>query len=66
MLGVQLQGKKIMINHKRIKFLVSATELYPEDYDFSIVFDSVENRKLRHQMSKRDIDEVITVDEFNS
>ena len=26
---------------------------YPEDYDFSIVFDSVENRKARHQMERK-------------
>lgn len=49
-LRVQLQGKKIWINHKRVKLLVAAEELYPEDYDFSIIFDSVENRKLRHKM----------------
>jgi len=51
--GVQIKDKKILINHKRLKLLVSAKELYPEDYDFSIVFDSVENRKARHIMSKR-------------
>ena len=28
-------------------------ELYPEDYDFSILFDTVENRKLRHRMERR-------------
>lgn len=52
-LRVQLQKKKIWINHKRVKLLVAATELYPEDYDFSIVFDTVEARKLRHQMSRK-------------
>lgn len=52
-LRVQLPGKKIWINHKRIKLQVAATELYPEDYDFSIVFDTVENRKLRHQMERK-------------
>ena len=31
---------------------MEAAELYPEDYDFSIVFDTVENRKLRHKMEK--------------
>lgn len=48
-LRVQLPNKKIWINHKRIKLHVAAQELYPEDYDFSIIFDTVENRKLRHQ-----------------
>ena len=52
MLGVQIKGKKQFIRHKRVKLLVPATELYPEDYDFSIVFDTVENRKARHRMEK--------------
>lgn len=49
---VQIQKEKVLINQKRLKLKVAATELYPEDYDFSIIFDSVENRKARHQMSK--------------
>ena len=51
--GVQLKGKKIFLNHKRIKLLVKASELYPEDYDFSILFDTVQNRKARHKMTKK-------------
>lgn len=62
-LRVQLPDKKIWINHKRVKLHVAATELYPEDYDFSIVFDSVEVRKRRHDMERKYIDEVIEVDE---
>ena len=52
-LRVQLPGKKIWISHKRVKLQVAAEELYPEDYDFSIIFDTVENRKLRHQMERK-------------
>ncbi len=52
-LRVQLPGKKIWINHKRVKLMVPAKELYPEDYDFSIIFDSVEVRKLRHDMDRK-------------
>ncbi|MBE5877300.1 MAG: DNA mismatch repair protein MutS [Lachnospiraceae bacterium] len=52
-LRVQLQGKKIWINYKRVKLLVAAQELYPADYDFSIIFDTVENRKLRHDMERK-------------
>ena len=52
-LQVQLKGKKIWINHKRVKLHVAAEKLYPEDYDFSIIFDTVENRKLRHQMVRK-------------
>lgn len=51
--GVQVKGEKRLINHKRIKLNVPASELYPENYDFSIVFDTVENRKARHIMGKR-------------
>ncbi len=49
---IQMPDKKIWINHKRIRLLVAAAELYPEDYDFSILFDTVENRKARHKMEK--------------
>jgi dsDNA-specific endonuclease/ATPase MutS2 len=50
--GVQIQKKKEFINHKRLQLKVAATEMYPEDYDFSIVFDTVANRKARHKMDK--------------
>lgn len=36
-----------------------AVELYPEDYDFSILFDTVENRKKRHEMQRKYTDDVI-------
>ncbi|MDL2302414.1 DNA mismatch repair protein MutS [Lachnospiraceae bacterium OttesenSCG-928-D06] len=49
---VQIKKEKVKVNHKRLKLLVKAQELYPEDYDFSIIFDSVENRKNRHKMGK--------------
>lgn len=52
-LRVQLPNKKIWINHKRVKLHVAATELYPEDYDFSIIFDTVEQRKARHRMERK-------------
>ena len=58
-LRVQIAGRKIWINHKRIKLHVSADELYPEDYDFSIIFDSVENRKIRHDMERKYTEEII-------
>mgnify|MGYP001004881492 CR=1 FL=1 len=52
-IGVQVKGEKRLVNHKRIKLQVPARELYPENYDFSIIFDSVQNRKARHIMEKR-------------
>lgn len=50
---VQVKGEKRMVNYKRLKIRVKAMQLYPEDYDFSIVFDSVENRKARHDMERK-------------
>lgn len=61
-LRVQLPNKKIWINHKRVKLHVAASELYPEDYDFSIIFDSVQNRKIRHDMERKYTAEIIKYD----
>ncbi len=57
-LQIQMPNKKIWINHKRVKLHVAAEELYPEDYDFSIIFDSVETRKLRHDMERKHMEGV--------
>lgn len=63
-LRVQMADKKIWVNRKRMKLHVAAEKLYPDDYDFSIIFDSVKNRKLRHQMDRgKMIEEQITIDE---
>lgn len=62
-LRVQLPNKKIWINHKRVKLHVAAAELYPEDYDFSIIFESVENRKIRHDMERKYTEDIIRYDE---
>ena len=51
-IGVQVRDKKRLIPHKRLKLHVPASELYPSDYDFSIVFDTVANRKARKKMEK--------------
>lgn len=51
--GVQISGKKRLVNHKRLKLKVSAAQMYPPDYDFSIIFDTVANRKASKKMNKR-------------
>lgn len=58
-LRVQIADRKIYVNQKRVKLHVKAEELYPADYDFSIVFDTAENRKKRHDMERKYTDEVI-------
>ena len=51
--GVQVKGRKKWIQKRRLKLLVAASELYPADYDFSIIFDSVDNRKAKHAMQRK-------------
>lgn len=62
-LRVQLPDKKIWINHKRVKLHVAAEQLYPADYDFSIIFETVENRKLKHDMERKYTEEILRYDE---
>ena len=33
--------------------------VYPEDYDFSIIFDSVEDRKIHHDMGRKYTQDII-------
>ncbi|MGB8456046.1 MAG: DNA mismatch repair protein MutS [Anaerocolumna sp.] len=51
-IGVQIQKQKQLVSHKRLQLKASASDMYPEDYDFSIIFDTVENRKARNKMEK--------------
>lgn len=61
---IQLQGRKLSVRHNRLKLLVPASELYPPDYDFSIIFDTVANRKAAHTMDRKfDPDAVIILKE---
>jgi hypothetical protein len=53
MIGVQLRGKKKLVPYKRLKRIAAAEMMYPDDYDFSIIFDTVENRKARHVMERK-------------
>lgn len=62
-IGVQVKGKKKVVNHKRLKLYIPASELYPPDYDFSIIFDSVEVRKARHHMARGCYDGIIVIKE---
>ena len=63
---IQFQGRKITVRHTRLKLLVPAAQLYPPDYDFSIIFDTVANRKAAHTMDRKfDRDAVIIHKEGN-
>ena len=53
---VMINGKKETIHVKRVKLLLPASELYPENYDFDILFESVENRKKKKVMNRKHVD----------
>ncbi|WP_337101397.1 endonuclease MutS2 [Paenibacillus sp. YIM B09110] len=54
---VQVQGKKHTFNHKRLRLYIAKEKLYPgEQYDMDIVFDTKENRKARHQMTRKHVE----------
>ncbi len=61
-LRIQVADRKIWINQKRVKLYIRAEELYPEDYDFSIIFDTVEERKIHHDMGRKYTEEIIVHD----
>ena len=50
---IQLQGRKLTVRHNRLRLRVPADQLYPPDYDFSIIFDTVANRKAAHTISRK-------------
>lgn len=63
---VQIKGEKLLFRHDRIALRIPAAELYPPDYDFSIIFDTVENRKARHTLErKHDAGVIVTAEAEN-
>lgn len=56
MVGVMIQKEKIRINQKRLKLFIEKSELYPEDYDFDIIFESKENRKKSKLMDRKHVE----------
>ncbi|ARI78338.1 endonuclease MutS2 [Halobacillus mangrovi] len=60
---VQVKGEKRTYNHKRLKLHIPAKELYPEDYDFDIIFKSKDYRKIRKQLDRKHVEGLILEDE---
>lgn len=60
---VQVKDEKKPFNHKRLKLHIKATELYPENYDFDIIFKSVEYRKVKSQLNRKHVEELNLEDE---
>ncbi|MGE7824386.1 endonuclease MutS2 [Paenibacillus sp. NPDC093718] len=57
-IGVMIRKDRLKINHKRLKPYIAAKDLYPEDYDLDIVFESKENRKKRKLMNRKHVEGV--------
>ncbi|GLI09539.1 endonuclease MutS2 [Paenibacillus tyrfis] len=51
--GVMIQNQKFKINQKRLKLHIESKELYPDNYDLDIVFETKENRKKRKLMGRK-------------
>ncbi|WP_409250934.1 endonuclease MutS2 [Bacillus sp. SCS-153A] len=51
--SVFIKGEETQVNHKRLELYISAKEMYPDNYDFDILFKSKEYRKKSHQMNRR-------------
>ncbi|MFQ3544278.1 endonuclease MutS2 [Halobacillus rhizosphaerae] len=60
---VQIKGEKYTYNHKRLKLHIAAEELYPDDYDFDIIFKSKEYRKINKQMERKHVEGLTLRDE---
>lgn len=63
--GVMVMKRKIKINRKRLSLYIDNKDLYPENYDFDIIFKSKEYRKKNKLMSKHHI-EGMTISEEES
>lgn len=55
---VQVRQEKRTVNQKRLKLYIKGTELYPEDYDFDIIFKSKEYRKINKQQKRKHVEDV--------
>ncbi|MEN6326532.1 MAG: hypothetical protein ABFD18_10070, partial [Syntrophomonas sp.] len=58
-LVVMVMDKKYIINHKRLTLSIDREDLYPENYDMDIIFETKENRKKRKIMSKRHVEGLV-------
>lgn len=57
--GVMIHKQKCKINKKRLVLHIEKKELYPDDYDFDIVFETKEDRKKKKLMSRKHVEGVM-------
>ncbi|MGF7048467.1 MutS2 family protein [Paenibacillus sp. DS2015] len=63
MVGVMIQTHKVKVNKKRLKLFIEKSELYPEDYDMNIIFETTENRKKLRVMERKHVDGLTVIQE---
>jgi len=51
--GVMIDNKKTYVHKRKLKLLIPADQLYPEGYDFDILFKSKEYRKNHKLLSRK-------------
>lgn len=60
---VQVKGEKKTFNHKRLELHIKGSELYPDNYDFDIVFKSKTYRKGKKQLERKHVEGLTLEDE---
>ncbi len=54
-LGVMVMKRKVTVHKNRLQLQIESKELYPDNYDMSIVLDSKENRKKAKEMQRKHV-----------
>lgn len=57
--GVMIRNKKMLVNIKRISPFLDSKDLYPEDYDMDIIFETKENRKKKKTMNRKYVKDMV-------
>ncbi|GMQ60367.1 mannonate oxidoreductase [Vallitalea sediminicola] len=57
--GVMVRNKKMLVQIKRISLFIDSKELYPEDYDMDIIFETKENRKKKKTMNRKYVKDMV-------
>ncbi|GKX29546.1 endonuclease MutS2 [Vallitalea longa] len=57
--GVMIRNKKMLVNIKRLSPFLDSKDLYPEDYDMDILFETKENRKKKKTMSRKYVKDMV-------
>ncbi|NOU91748.1 DNA mismatch repair protein MutS [Paenibacillus sp. LMG 31456] len=54
-IGVMIQKQKMKIKKKRLVLQIESKELYPDNYDLDIIFETKQNRKMRKLMNRKHV-----------